>query len=136
MNYHDRRTVCVRLSYECLNSLSERLGHGSSWSLAGGVDLSMILWLVNYFIDQGELPQDAIVSWVWPDPSWGMVCVLIHSDTYEVVRDGDPAPYANPLVDRHAFDKAIEEAVEPRVCPGCGGTECPRSGCKHGKRSG
>lgn len=111
MRIRARKVKCMRLAFEFADGLSERLGGYGGWSLAGGIDLSVVVWLVEFLARHGELPGDAAPTWVWPDPSYGCLLVLIYSDSYDVVPEATEAPLVHPVVDRHKLDRAMSETA-------------------------
>jgi len=106
----ERRIKAMRLNYEMLNAMSERLGWYPSWSLAGGINMALLCWLVRFSIEEGELPIDAVPTWAWADPSTGQLRVLIYSSEFDVVPEGICAPeLVFPVVEKGRLDAAVAE---------------------------
>lgn len=119
----ERRVECLQLNYEFLDTLSERLG-SHPWSLAGGVNLALVSWLHRHLVETGELPQDSVPTWAWPDPSCGQLMVLVYSQEFDVSPEGQHAPYRLVLLDREKFEAALDRDCPPELrkatCGGCG----------------
>jgi len=113
----------LRFSLSFLNMVSDRLGE-FPWSLSGGINMRLLMWVHRLLVDTGEIPKDSTPTWAWPDPSIGQICVLVFSPEFELAKEGEPVPYLEVLIDREAFDAACQRDCPPHlrkaVCSECG----------------
>lgn len=109
----ERRCVCLRFNYEFLNELSERLGSYPSWSLAGGINLTLIVWIMGYLVVDKQLPEDAVPTWCWPDPACGAMGVMVFSSEFEEVPEGTMVPDKAVFIDAPRLKRVVEEHESP-----------------------
>jgi len=68
---------------------------GSQMVLHNSINLKELVELVDVLIEREELPCDAKITWLWYDARMGCFSMLIWSEMFDIVPEGEYPPYIN-----------------------------------------
>ena len=82
-----RRTKILALTANLLRRCNSQL------CAYDAVDIHALCLFVHSLRDAEKLPRDVVIGWLWYDPAIGANCVILWSEMFPIVPEGERAPY-------------------------------------------